>query len=75
MAAVHQSSAEKPDVYQDSAVAEEKLADKGTHINKERDELLASLGDPDEGLSDEERRKLDKKLMWKVDLWIVPWLR
>jgi hypothetical protein len=58
--------AHKVDVYQDSGVAEEKLGDKQTDVNQERNELLASLGDPDEGLSEEERKKLDRKLMWKA---------
>ncbi|KAG9252494.1 major facilitator superfamily domain-containing protein [Emericellopsis atlantica] len=51
----------------------------GQHVSKtgiaqERAELLASLPDPDAGLSDEERLAIDKKLMWKVDLWLIPWL-
>ncbi|KPI38095.1 putative transporter [Cyphellophora attinorum] len=66
--------AHKVDVYQDSGVAEEKLGVKQTDANQERNELLASLGDPDEGLSEEERKKLDRTLMWKVDLWLIPWL-
>ncbi|KAM5372976.1 hypothetical protein ACJZ2D_007187 [Fusarium nematophilum] len=43
-------------------------------IEAERAQLLANLPDPDEGKSDEERRAIDKKLMWKVDMWLIPWL-
>ncbi|UPK95911.1 hypothetical protein LCI18_006846 [Fusarium solani-melongenae] len=43
-------------------------------IEAERAQLLASLPDPDAGKSEEERREIDKKLMWKVDLWLIPWL-
>ncbi|KAF2262120.1 MFS general substrate transporter [Lojkania enalia] len=32
------------------------------------------LPDPDVGKSEEEREKLDKALVWKIDLWLVPWL-
>jgi MFS family permease len=45
-----------------------------SNIEAERFQLLRELGDPDEGKSDEERRAIDKKLMWKVDLWLIPWL-
>jgi hypothetical protein len=44
------------------------------NVDFERDALLASLPDPDEGKSEEEKKAIDKKLMWKVDLWLVPWL-
>jgi hypothetical protein len=43
-------------------------------VDYERGQLLASLGDPDQGKTEEERKLIDKKLMWKVDLQIVPWL-
>lgn len=43
-------------------------------VDYERGQLLASLGDPDQGKSEEERKHIDKRLMWKVDLRIVPWL-
>ncbi|SPO07400.1 related to allantoate permease [Cephalotrichum gorgonifer] len=46
---------------------------KGT-IEFERSQLLASLPDPDAGKSGEERRAIDKKLMRKIDLWLIPWL-
>ncbi|KAK8180316.1 major facilitator superfamily domain-containing protein [Phyllosticta capitalensis] len=34
----------------------------------------ASLEDPDAGLSDEERAAIDRKLLWKLDLKLIPWL-
>jgi hypothetical protein len=30
--------------------------------------------DPDEGASDEERARIDKKLVRKLDLKLIPWL-
>ena len=30
--------------------------------------------DPDEGLSEEEKAKIDKQLLWKLDLKLIPWL-
>jgi len=30
--------------------------------------------DPDAGLSDEERKKIDRKLLWQLDLRLIPWL-
>ena len=35
---------------------------------------LDDLPDPDEGKSDEEKMKLDRALVWKVDKWLIPWL-
>lgn len=32
------------------------------------------LPDPDAGLSDEERAAIDRKLLWKLDLKLIPWL-
>lgn len=42
--------------------------EKPTDIHGERNALLANLPDPDEGKSEEEKRKIDRKLMWKVDV-------
>ncbi|KAJ6011622.1 hypothetical protein N7451_003034 [Penicillium sp. IBT 35674x] len=39
-----------------------------------KSDRLANLEDPDEGLSDEERAKIDRKLLWKLDLRLLPWL-
>ena len=47
---------------------------KASNVEFERGQLLAGLPDPDEGKSEEEKKAIDKKLMWKVDLWLVPWL-
>jgi hypothetical protein len=47
---------------------------KASNVDFERGELLANLPDPDFGKSEEEKRAIDRKLMWKVDLWLVPWL-
>ncbi|KAL4748847.1 hypothetical protein BDW72DRAFT_205268 [Aspergillus terricola var. indicus] len=35
---------------------------------------LDQFPDPDEGLSEEERAKIDRALLWKLDLKLVPWL-
>ncbi|KAL4779566.1 major facilitator superfamily domain-containing protein [Aspergillus varians] len=35
---------------------------------------LDHFEDPDEGLSEEERAKIDRALLWKLDLKLVPWL-
>ncbi|KAK6844193.1 hypothetical protein PG995_014303 [Apiospora arundinis] len=43
-------------------------------LHVERSELLANLPDPDEGKTPEERAAIDRKLMWKVDLALIPWL-
>ncbi|VUC29490.1 unnamed protein product [Clonostachys rosea] len=46
----------------------------GTTIDNERAQMLAQLPDPDIGKSDEERAAIDKKLVRKVDVWLIPWL-
>lgn len=33
-----------------------------------------SIPDPDEGLSEEEKAKIDRQLLWKLDCRLVPWL-
>lgn len=43
-------------------------------VEYERSQLLASLPDPDHAATEEEKKAIDKKLMWKVDLALVPWL-
>jgi hypothetical protein len=37
-------------------------------------ELLSDENDPDIGKSPEEKAAIDKKLMRRVDLWLIPWL-
>ncbi|KAJ6093536.1 hypothetical protein N7486_008825 [Penicillium sp. IBT 16267x] len=53
--------------------------DKATRLDLEdplkvKSDKLADLEDPDEGVSDEERAKIDRKLLWKLDLRLLPWL-
>lgn len=55
---------------QDSSSDEIKQS--GTQV--ERSQLLDELLDPDEGKNEEERKAIDKKLVWKVDRWLIPWL-
>lgn len=31
------------------------------------------IPDPDDGLSEEERKKIDRKLLWKLDRTLIPW--
>ncbi|KAI9833490.1 MAG: hypothetical protein M1819_003648 [Sarea resinae] len=33
-----------------------------------------SLPDPDAGLSEQERAQIDRKLLWKLDVKLIPWL-
>jgi len=72
------SHIEKPDIVGTAMQLEETGSSqvdlKASTVENERAELLANLPDPDAGKSDEEKKALDKKLMWKVDLWLVPWL-
>ncbi|KEF51416.1 uncharacterized protein A1O9_12565 [Exophiala aquamarina CBS 119918] len=35
---------------------------------------VLDIRDPDEGLSDEERKAIDRKLLWKLDFKLIPWL-
>ena len=42
--------------------------------NAERTLGLEDLPDPDEGKSEDEKAKIDKALVWKVDKWLIPWL-
>ena len=37
-------------------------------------QLNREVPDPDEHLSEEERKKIDKKLLWKLDRTLIPWL-
>jgi len=38
------------------------------------DVLDQEVPDPDAGLSDEERARIDRKLLWKLDIQLIPWL-
>ncbi|RYP57974.1 hypothetical protein DL770_010536 [Monosporascus sp. CRB-9-2] len=44
------------------------------NLQEEKNGLLSKLGDPDLGKSEEERAEIDRKLVRKVDLWLIPWL-
>ncbi|KIW96576.1 uncharacterized protein Z519_01967 [Cladophialophora bantiana CBS 173.52] len=35
---------------------------------------VVTTPDPDEGLSEEERKHIDRKLLWKLDIQLIPWL-
>ncbi|KAF7719074.1 MFS-type transporter [Penicillium ucsense] len=50
------------------------LADSERHDSHPLPKKLAGIDDPDAGLSDEERAAIDRKLLWKLDLRLVPWL-
>ncbi|KAF2015710.1 MFS nicotinic acid transporter-like protein Tna1 [Aaosphaeria arxii CBS 175.79] len=41
------------------------------NINRTR---LEDMPDPDAGLSSEERAAIDRKLLWRLDLKLIPWL-
>ncbi|EAW08535.1 putative MFS transporter [Aspergillus clavatus NRRL 1] len=63
---------EKPVVEQVSRISDE---EKGSGLDDfARKSKLALFEDPDEGLSDEERAKIDRALLWKLDLKLIPWL-
>jgi hypothetical protein len=43
-----------------------------------KDEPIHGTGhieDPDAGLSDEERAVIERRLLWKLDLTLMPWVR
>jgi hypothetical protein len=62
------------DIQQAEQVSDAEALRTTNTVDYERGQLLVSLGDPDQGKSEDERKLIDKKLMWKVDLHIVPWL-
>ncbi|KAE8355470.1 major facilitator superfamily domain-containing protein [Aspergillus coremiiformis] len=35
---------------------------------------LQTLDDPDDGESEEEKAKIDRQLLWKLDMHLIPWL-
>ncbi|CRG91219.1 putative transporter C1002,16c [Talaromyces islandicus] len=43
-------------------------------LEKPFSEAVSVIEDPDQGLSDEERAAIDRKLLWKLDLRLIPWL-
>lgn len=58
----------------DSSLEQGPPGEKPVEVQIERSESIQGLPDPDEGKTDEERCAIDRKLMWKVDLWLIPWL-
>ncbi|CAI0647053.1 unnamed protein product, partial [Colletotrichum noveboracense] len=61
--------------YQKRDVEVNESSDEKPHESQvEKARALADLPDPDDGKTPEERAAIDKALMWKVDLWLVPWL-
>ncbi|KIV92634.1 hypothetical protein PV10_03907 [Exophiala mesophila] len=57
-----------------SSLEEGKSPEKGDAVRIEHSAELADLPDIDAGKTPEERAAIDRKLMWKVDLWLIPWL-
>ncbi|KAK7948855.1 uncharacterized protein PG986_009741 [Apiospora aurea] len=55
-----------------ASLSEDKPPVNALHV--ERAELLANLPDPDADKTPEERAVIDRKLMWKVDVALIPWL-
>ncbi|CAI7604650.1 unnamed protein product [Penicillium pancosmium] len=51
-----------------------RLSDAEKDLKADSNERLAGFEDPDAGLSEEERAKIDRKLLWKLDIRLVPWL-
>ncbi|KGO77754.1 Major facilitator superfamily domain, general substrate transporter [Penicillium italicum] len=43
-------------------------------LDSNRSLAAARFEDPDAGLSDEERAAIDRKLLWQLDIRLVPWL-
>merc|ERR1712072_1258570 len=64
--------------HEDTAVQMERVSSSDLDAEKahatEHAERLSELADPDAGKSPEERAAIDRKLMRKVDLWLIPWL-
>ncbi|CAI7572062.1 unnamed protein product [Penicillium pancosmium] len=50
------------------------LSDPQKDPNALRERNLVDLEDPDAKLSQEEREAIDRRLLWKLDLRLVPWL-
>lgn len=67
-------SDEKKELERGRISADETKAPMQSALEAERAQLLAALPDPDAGKTDEERAAIDRKLMWRVDLHLVPWL-
>ncbi|KAJ9602428.1 hypothetical protein H2200_012970 [Cladophialophora chaetospira] len=49
-------------------------SDNEKHVDGGAPVAVANIPDPDEGLSEEARKKIDRKLLWKLDIQLIPWL-
>ncbi|XMA14390.1 hypothetical protein WAI453_007181 [Rhynchosporium graminicola] len=56
--------------------SDEKISGSGSQLEDGRTEnsQYALPQDPDAHLSEEEKRVVDRKLLWKLDLTLIPWL-
>ncbi|KAF2725299.1 MFS general substrate transporter [Polychaeton citri CBS 116435] len=62
-------------VYRERAsTSSEEVEEKNAGVTVQRSESIQELPDPDAGKTPEERAAIDKKLMRRVDLWLIPWL-
>jgi len=57
-----------------ATLADDKVEDNAVHGHHEDGTLNGMGPDPDAGLSDEERARVDKALLRKLDFKLVPWL-
>ncbi|EXJ78976.1 hypothetical protein A1O3_08476 [Capronia epimyces CBS 606.96] len=49
-------------------------SDAGKHLEIGVPVAIVDLPDPDEALGEEERKRIDRALLWKLDLRLIPWL-
>lgn len=56
-----------------SVDAEKSAVDKAVGDNSSNSDV-DNIVDPDAGLSEEERKAAERKLLWKLDLQLIPWL-
>lgn len=68
---------DKPSAVQDSS-SDHSPSDHEKNANRKSEDAVAQVNqevpDPDEGLSEEERKKIDRKLLWKLDIRLIPWV-
>ncbi|CAL3962061.1 unnamed protein product [Diplocarpon coronariae] len=64
--------------FPETSSADEKLSTRSNDAQVENPNQLSSLNnlspDPDAQLSDQEKTVVDRKLLWKLDLTLIPWL-
>ncbi|KIX00159.1 uncharacterized protein Z518_10296 [Rhinocladiella mackenziei CBS 650.93] len=65
---------EKPDVKLSDSDDGQSPSDNEKHPESGAPVPILDIPDPDEGLSEEERRRIDRALLWKLDLQLIPWL-